>query len=310
MEYRERDLGEPDRQQRQTAAGDAAAERSEAEAASGTRRRSRILLAVLYDISAERIFLVAAGIAFYAILAIFPGVAAMVSIYGLYANPSSIAGHLDSLSGVAPAGAVDVLSGQLTHLTQQDPAALGFSFAVSLVVALWSANAGISGLFTGLNAVYEVREQRSLVRFYATTFAFTIGAIALVLLSLAVLVVLPLVLDRVPNAAVTAALVKLTRWPVLLCLAAAVLAAIYRYGPCHTVQPEWRRIAATSTAVGAAWLGASAIFSWYVANFGSYNKTYGSLGAIFGFMTWIWVSMVVILTGARLEAELARRLCR
>jgi membrane protein len=264
-----------------------------------------ILLRVFRGISEDRILLVAAGVAFYAIIALFPGIAALVSIYGLFANPSSIADHLNTLSGVAPGGAVDVIKDQLTRLAQQKGATLGIGFGVSLVVALWFANSGISGLFDALNAVYEEKDQRSLLKYYATTLAFTAGAIVLVLLSIAILVALPIILQHIPNAGVTAVLLKVVRWPFLFVFIVFSLALVYRYGSSRS-GPQWRWIAWSSIFAAAAWLVASALFSWYVASFGSYNKMYGSLGAIFGFMTWMWVSMVVVLIGAKLDAELER----
>jgi membrane protein len=263
-------------------------------------------LAVFKGISEDRIFLIAAGVTFYAIVALFPGIGAIVSIYGLFANPSTIAAHLDTLAGVAPGGAVDVIKDQLTRLAHQDGAALGVGFAVSLVVALWFSNAGMTGLFDALNAVYEKKEQRSLFKYYATTLTFTVGAVVLVLLSLAIIVALPIVLNYIPNASVTAILLKIVRWPLLFVLIGPALAVIYRYAPCRDT-PQWRWVIWSSIFAAAAWLGASALFSWYVESFGSYNKTYGSLGAIFGFMTWMWVSMVVVLVGAKLDAELERR---
>ncbi len=264
------------------------------------------MVAVVGGVSADRIFLIAAGVTFYAILALFPGIGAIVSVYGLFADPSAIAGHLDTFSGFAPGGAVDVLRDQLTRLAHQNGAALGLGFAVSLVIALWSSNAGISGLFDALNMVYEEKDPRGLLKFYARTLAFTVGAVVLALLSIAVLVALPLVLDHIPNAGATAVLLKIVRWPILFLLAALGLSVIYRYGPYRSA-PQWRWIIWSSVFATIVWLAASALFSWYVASFGSYNKTYGSLGAIFGFMTWVWVSTVVVLVGAKLNAELERR---
>jgi membrane protein len=265
-----------------------------------------LLLSIYRGISEDRILLVAAGVAFYAILALFPGIGAIVSIYGLFADPSTILAHLDTLSGFAPGGAVEVLREQLTRLAHQDRTALGFGFALGLVIALWSANAGVSALFDALNAVYEAKERRNLVKFYAVTLGFTAGAVVLVLLSLAALVALPLALDHLPNPGVSAVLLKIIRWPILLAVVALALSVIYRYGPGRST-PQWRWITWGSAFAAITWLAASALFSWYVANFGSYNKTYGSLGAIIGFMTWMWVSIIVVLVGAKLDAELERR---
>jgi membrane protein len=264
-----------------------------------------IAFAVLTGVSTDRIFLVAAGVTFYAILALFPGIGAIVSVYGLFANPGTIAGHLDTLSGVAPGGGVDVIRDQLARLAHQNGATLGIGFLVSLAVALWFSNSGMTALFEALNVVYEQQERRSLVKFYAMTLGFTGCCIVLVIASVAIIVAIPIVLNYIPNASVTAILLKIIRWPALFALIGFALAIIYRYAPCRDT-PQWRWIILSSILVAAAWLCVSALFSWYVASFGSYNKTYGSLGAIFGFMTWMWLSMVVVLVGAKLDAVLER----
>src|SRR6516165_11181520 len=263
-----------------------------------------VWLRVFYGVSEDRIFLIAAGVTFYAIVALFPGVAAVVSIYGLFANPASISSHLGTLAGVAPGGGIDVIKEQLTQLTPQSGTALSLRFAVSLVIALWFSNSGMTGLFDALNAVYEEKEQRNLIKYYAMTLTFTVGAIVLVLISIAIIVAIPVVLKFIPNAGVTAILVDIVRWPLLFVLVAAALTLVYRYAPCRAA-PQWRWIIWTSLLAAAVWLGVSSLFSWYAENFGSYDQIYGKLGAIVGFMTWMWLSMVVVLLGAKLEAEVA-----
>lgn len=275
------------------------------ESADEVRRWLAVLGAVIAGISGDRLLLVAAGVTFYAILALFPGIGMLVSIYGFFADPQSIAAHLDTLSLFAPEGAVEVLRDELTRLAHQSPEALSLGFAIGFLIALWSANAGVSGLFGALNAVYEEPDRRSLVRFYATTLLFTAGAILLVLLSIAIFVALPVVLGRLPDPGIAALLLRIARWPVLFLIAAAALALVYRWGPCRSA-PQWRWIIGCSLLAAFAWLAVSALFSWYVTHFGSYNKTYGSLGAVFGFMTWMWISTVVVLVGGKLDAELER----
>jgi membrane protein len=286
---------------------------SDAREPGGPARLSRswkdVLIAVGKGISANRIFLIAAGVTFYAILALFPGIGALVSIYGLFADPATIGSHLNTLSGVAPGGAVDVIRDQLSRFANQNGTTLGIGFLVGLLVALWFSNSGMTALFDALNVVYEETERRSLLRYYANTLMFTIGAIVLVLVSIAIIVAIPIILNHIPNASVTVILLAIVRWPLLFALAATALTIAYRYGPCRSA-PQWRWIGFSAAAAALGWLGVSALFSWYVANFGSYNKTYGSLGAIFGFMTWMWLSMVVVLVGAKLDAELERRFCR
>ncbi|MGH7030226.1 MAG: YihY/virulence factor BrkB family protein, partial [Stellaceae bacterium] len=252
---------------------------SEARSPIRARGWKHILLRVYHGISDDRLMLIAAGVTYYAILALFPAIGVIVSVYGLFADPSSIAGHLDTLSGFAPGGAVDILRQELTRLTHQGKAALGLGFVVSLAIALWSANSGVSAIFDALNAVHEEKEKRGFIKYYTTTLIFTAGAVVLVLLSVAVLVALPLVLDYLPNPGVTAMLTKIVRWPALLVVVALALAVVYRFGPSRA-RPQWRWITWGSAVAAVAWLAVSALFSWYVASFGSYNKTYGSHGAI------------------------------
>jgi membrane protein len=268
-----------------------------------------ILLRVFQSISEDRIFLVAAGVTYYLILAIFPGIGALISIYGLFADPATITSHLDTLANVAPGGAMQILHDDLTRLASQGGTTLGIGFVISLVISLWATNSGVSALFDALNIVYEEKETRSLFRYYLATLTFTGCAIIFALLSIAVVVAIPIVLNFIPLPGGTDLLVKIARWPVLFILVAVALAALYRYGPCRT-EARWRWVTWGSASATVAWVAVSVLFSWYVSNFGSYNKTYGSLGAIIGFMTWIWISVSVVLLGAKLDAEMEHQTAR
>src|SRR5271169_5771797 len=268
-----------------------------------------ILLRVYHGISEDRILLVAAGVTFYLLLSIFPGIAALFSIYGLFANPSDIAGHLDALANVAPSGAIDLLREDMSRLASNGGTTLGVGFLVSLPVSLWSANSGVSAIFDALNIVHEEKEKRGLIEYYSTTLIFTLASIVFILLAIAVVVLLPVVLNLIPLPGGTDLLVKIARWPILFILTALVLAALYRYGP-SDAEARWRWITWGSAFATVTWIAASVLFSWYVANFGSYNKTYGSLGALIGFMTWIWISIIVVLVGAKIDAEMERHTAR
>jgi membrane protein len=268
-----------------------------------------ILLRVYHGISENRILLVAAGVTFYALLAIFPGIAALISIYGLFADPASVATHLDTIASVAPGGAIDVLREQMTSLASQDGSALGVSFIVSLAISLWTANSGVKAVFDALNIVYGEEEKRSFLKLNAVTLLVTLGIVIFILLALTAVVALPVILKYLPLPGVIAFVLKIGRWPILFALVTLALAVLYRYGPSRT-EPRWRWITWGSVFAAVAWLAASALFSWYVANFGSYNKTYGSLGAIIGFMTWIWISIIVVLVGAKLNAEMEHQTAR
>lgn len=274
--------------------------------ASRAGRAKDITLEVYRGVSSDRILLIAAGVTFYAILALFPGIAVLVSIYGLFGDPSRIAEHLNTIANIAPGGAVEILSNELTRLAHQNGTALGIGFLVSLLVSLWTANAGMSALFDALTVAFDEKERRGLIAYYAQTLAFTVGSILLMLVLLVIVVATPVVLNVIPHPGETALLLAILRWPALLVLVMLALAVVYRFGPSRG-EPRWRWFTSGTVFAAAVWLGASALFSWYVANFGSYNKTYGSLGAIIGFMTWMWVSTVVVLVGAKLDAVITRR---
>lgn len=260
---------------------------------------------VVRGISEDRILLVAAGVTFYLLLSIFPGIAALISIYGLFADPATIANQLDTIANVAPGGAIQVLGDEMTRLTTNGGTTLSVGFIIGLLVSLWTANSGVSASFDALNIVYEEEEKRGLIKYYAQTLAFTICAVIFMLLSILLVIALPIALNFVPLPGGANLIVKIVRWPILFVLVALALAALYRFGPSRA-KARWHWITWGSAFATAVWIGASVLFSWYVANFGSYNKTYGSLGAIIGFMTWIWISLVVVLIGAKLDGVLER----
>jgi len=185
---------------------------------------------IYQNVSEYRILAIAAGVTFYALLAIFPGIAALVALYGLFADPSTISKHLTDLSGVLPGGATDVIGDQLQRLSHQGGARLGFAFLLSLLVSIWSANAGVKALFDALNVVYGEREKRSFLKLNAISLAFTCGALLLLLLALAALVVLPLIIDYLGLTGAAKWLVELGKWPVLLLAVALGVAMMYRYG--------------------------------------------------------------------------------
>ncbi|MBV8770470.1 MAG: YihY/virulence factor BrkB family protein, partial [Hyphomicrobiales bacterium] len=245
----------------------------------------------------------------YVLLAIFPGIAALVALYGLFADPSTISRHLSDLSGVLPDGATQVIGDQLGRLTAQPNSTLGFAFLIGLGVSLWSSNAGLKALMDALNIVYGEKEKRSFIKLNAVSLVFTLGAIVFMLVALGAIAILPLVLSTLGLAAATEWLVRIGKWPVLLGLVGLMIGLIYRYGPSRE-RAQWRWISWGGGLAALAWLAMSLLFSWYAAKFGSYNKTYGSLGAAVGFMTWIWLSTIVMLLGAELDAEMEHQTAR
>ncbi len=264
---------------------------------------------VVGQVSEDRVLAEAAGVTFYALLAIFPALAALVSLYGLIADPRTIAGNLSVVSGFLPGGGVQILHDQIGSLTSGPAKGLGLGAVVGLLTSIWSANAAMKALFDALNVVYEEKETRSFVRRTAMTLGFTVGGLVFVILAMTGIVVLPAVLHLVGLDRTTDRLLSLARWPALLVVLSLFLAAVYRYGPSR-LKPRWRWVSWGGAAATLCWLLVSLAFSYYVEHFGNYNKTYGSLGAAIGFMTWIWLSISVVLVGAELNAEMEHQTAR
>jgi membrane protein len=264
---------------------------------------------VVWSVSEDRILSTSGGVAFFALLAIFPGIAAVVSLYGLFADASTIGNHLSLLSGLLPGGALQLIAEQITLISRQGGETLGTAFVVGLLIALGSANSGMAALFDALNVVYDEREKRSLVRFYATTFVFTLAGIVFVIFAITGVVVLPLVLKLVGLATTTEWLLAVLRWPILFATIVASSACIYRYGPSRR-GARWRWVTWGSFFGALLWIAASMLFSWYVATFDGYNHRYGSLGAGVGFMVWLWISAIAVLLGGELNAQMEHQTAR
>ncbi len=264
---------------------------------------------VFHQISEDRVLAEAAGVTFYVLLAIFPALGALVSLYGLISDPKTIASQLSSVSGFLPQGGVQILHEQLQSLTSKPSKGLGLGALVGLLTSLWSANAGIKALFDALNVVYAEKEQRSFIRRTLLTLAFTLGGIVFLIIALAGVVVVPAVLAFIGFGSTASTLLNLARWPAMLVMLSFFLAAVYRYGPSRA-QPRWRWVSWGGVGATLLWLLVSVAFSYYVSNFGNYNKTYGSLGAAIGFMTWIWLSASVVLIGAELNGEMEHQTAR
>lgn len=264
---------------------------------------------VLYAVPRDRVLATAGGVAFFTLLSTFPALATIVSVYSLFSDPHAISQHVTLLAGVLPNGVLDLLSNQLIRIAQQSTGALSTASLLSLLIAFWSANSGVSALFDALNVIYREREKRSLVRFYATTLLFTLSGIVFALTATSLVVVLPIVLNQLGLGMLTDVTLRLVRWPGLLILVSLSLAVTYRYGPSRR-EAKWRWVSWGGVAAAVSWVCASVSFSWYVASFDSYNRVYGSLGAAVGFMTWIWLSVVIVLLGAELNAEIERQTAR
>jgi membrane protein len=251
----------------------------------------------------------AAGVTYYVLLALFPAIAALVSIYGLIADPNDIGAQLAALAGTIPQAAIDLIGDQLHRLTSQDQKALGLAFFAGLIMSLWSANAAISALFSALNVVYGETEKRGFVKLTLLSLAFTAGLVLFMALAMIAIVVIPALLDLMHLGRASELILNIARWPAMLAIVVLALAVVYRYGPCRA-DARWRWITWGSVTAAALWLIVSMLFSWYASNFGNYDKTYGSLGAVIAFMIWSWLSAVIVLMGGELNAEIEHQTAR
>jgi membrane protein len=262
-----------------------------------------ILLRTWQEMNEDRLLAVAAGVVFYGLLALFPAITALVSCYALLADASTISQHLASLGAMLPGGAMDVVKEQVDRVLSKGDIKLGMAFAFSFLLALWSANGGVKAMIDALNVAYEEKEERSFFKLNAVSLAFTMGGIVAVLVAIGAIVALPLVLSAIGLSAVTEAIVRYGRWPLLILLTLLALAVLYRYAPSRRA-PQWQWITPGSLFASVAWLAGSALLSFYLANYAHYDATYGSLGAAIGLMMWMWMSTIVILLGAELNAEI------
>ena len=254
----------------------------------------------------DRLMTEAAGVTFYTLLAIFPALATLVSIYGLFADPVTVNDQMRAIEGIVPGGGLDIIEQQIKALTANGRHALGVGVAIGLLTSLWTSNQGMKALFDALNIAYHEKEKRGFVWRTFITLGFTLGGILFIVIAMAAIVVVPIVLNFFGLGSWAALLVAAARWPALMVVLALFLSVIYRFGPSRT-QARWKWVSAGSVFAAVAWLLASIGFSYYVSNFGSYNKTYGSLGAAIGFMTWIWISAMIVLLGGELNAELEQQ---
>ena len=266
-----------------------------------------VIVNVYNSIDDDRVLAVAAGVAFYALLAIFPAVTTMVSLYGVFNDRAQVAADLASLSLLLPEGAVSIISEQALRIASGAPLSLGFTALFAFLLAIWSANSGMKALMDALNVSYAKRETRTFVRLHVTSFILTIGGLVFLLLMLSAVAVVPAILAFLWLDRWTQWLVWAGRWPVILILLGLAISILYRWGP-NVKSTSWRWYSPGSIFSSIGLLAFSMLFSWYAASFAAFNETYGSLGAVIAFLAWMWLSTVVVLIGAELNAELDRRL--
>jgi membrane protein len=251
----------------------------------------------------DRLLATAAGVVFFGLLAVFPAVTALVSFYGLFADPSTIGANLQTLALMLPEGSFQIVQDQIARVLDKGSTALGWTFLFGLALAVWSANAGVKAVIDALNVVYEEREKRSFIGLNLLSLAFTIGGIAALLLMVGAVVAFPLALDHLGLPPDSRLIVSLARWPLLFVVLLAALGILYRFGPSRDAA-RWEWLGVGTLAAALLWIAGSSALSWYLSNFGNYSATYGSLGAAIGLMMWMWMSAIVVLFGAELNSEI------
>lgn len=257
----------------------------------------------------DRLLATAAGAVFYGLLAVFPAVTALVSSYGLFANPSTIGANLATLVLMLPEGSYQIVQDQIARVIEKGETALGATFMFGLALAIWSANAGVKAMIDALNVVYEEREKRSFLCLNLLSLAFTSGGIGALLLMVGAVVAFPLALDHLGLAQESKLIVGLARWPLMFAVLLTALSVLYRFGPSRPAA-RWEWLSFGTVGAALLWIAGSSLLSWYLSNFGNYSATYGSLGAAIGLMMWMWMSAIIVLCGAELNSEIEHQMAR
>lgn len=265
-----------------------------------------IFIRTYHEVQNDRLLSLAAGVVFYSLVALFPAIAAGVSVYAFFSDAASITNHLSLVADVVPGASIDLLREEITRIATRSDGRLTVGFLVGFGIALWSANAGMKAIFDALNIIYDEEEKRGIVWLNVVSLFFTFCAIGGALIALSAVVVFPLVLAAFGWSSFDKPLLGILRWPVMFVMVIVALALLYRYGPSRRIA-KWRWLSVGSVFAAVVWLVVSVLFSWYLGNFANYNATYGALGAVVGLMMWMWLSTIVVLVGAELNSEIERQ---
>ncbi|MEC8226598.1 MAG: YihY/virulence factor BrkB family protein [Pseudomonadota bacterium] len=257
---------------------------------------------VYHNLSQDNLSFVAAGVAFYALLAIFPALAAIVSVYAYFASPTDIHDQLDKVIAILPASSRDIILLQVSDITQQSNKVLSASAIGTLLLTIWSSSKGCQALITACNITYHQRNKRQFFMALVVRFLFSLGAIVVALVALLIIGVLPIVLNLVGLTELIDLMIQLITWPLLAIIFNLALAFLYRYAP-HRTPAKWRWITPGSMLATLMWIIASIGFSYYVSQFASYNETYGSLGGVVIMLMWLYISAYIIIFGAAINAS-------
>jgi membrane protein len=251
---------------------------------------------------ADGIPLMAAGVAFYAFLSLFPALIAAVTLYGLIADPAQVEKQIRILSEALPRETTTLIADQLRDITSSSDRALGLGLALSLLTALFTASGGVANLIKAINLAYDEEETRGFVRLRAIALVLTLGAVVFMVVSVGLIAVLPVVLDELGLGAVGRTAVGVLRWVGLVVFVIGALAALYRFAPDRN-DPRFSWVTLGAAVATVLWILGSVGFSVYVSNFGSYGKTYGSLAGAVVLLLWLFLTAFMVLLGAEINAE-------
>ncbi|MFN2496748.1 MAG: YihY/virulence factor BrkB family protein [Pseudonocardiaceae bacterium] len=269
----------------------------------------QVLKRAVQKSSADNVPMLAAGVAFFAFLAIFPALIAALTLYGLVADPAQVAQQIDSLSEALPPEARQIISGQLTAVSSSSEGALGVGLVVSLLAALWSASSATGNLITAINLAYDEEETRGAVKLRVIALGLTLGAIVFVLVALALVAVVPIVLDQLGLGTVGQVVAQIVPWVLLIGVVIVGLAVMYRVAPDRD-NARFRWVSTGALVAALLWILGSVAFSLYVRLFGNYNKTYGTLAGVIVLMLWLYLTSYIVLLGAEINAEAERQTAR
>jgi len=268
-----------------------------------------ILQRTYAHIGKDHVSLTAAGVAFYGLLAVFPAIAAMVSMWGLVSDPQEIEREIASVSAVLPEDAGAIIIDQARSIAAGAGAGVTFATIFGLLLAIYSTSKGVKSLMEGLNIIYGEDEKRGFITFNLAALALTFGAIVVAVVALGAVVVVPALVAAIGLDDIVGPSVTLLRWPILAAVALLGLAVLYRFGPSRR-RARWQWVSWGAVTATVLWVAASVLFSLYVSQFGTYNETYGTLGGVIILLMWFWLSAFVILLGAELNAEIEHQTAR
>ena len=261
------------------------------------------------EIQVDQVPLLAAGVAFWAFISLFPAMAAATAVYGLVADPATITQQAQAVTDALPASAAAPIVDQMETISARSSNSLSLSLVISVLLALWTSSAAISNVMVAVNAAYDEQETRSFLRRKAIALLLSVGAVTFIVTSVGLIAVAPTLLDTFVPEGATRALLQVARWVGLVLAAGSAVALLYKIAP-DRAQPRLAWVSVGSVLATVVWLLASLGFSLYVENLGRYSHTYGALAGVAVLMLWLWITALIILVGAEVNAEAEQQTIR